>query len=137
MGLPGSGKTTLANELAPKISAKVINADKIREKFNDWDFSIEGRMRQAKRMKKLSEDAVLQGDNVIADFICPTEKTREDFNADFIIWLDTIKKGRYEDTNLMFEPPKEYFLKVTTKNAIYWSNQIAQQLSKEKIKNEN
>ena len=50
MGLPGSGKTTLANELAPMLKAKRLNADEVRKEANDWDFSEEGRKRQAKRM---------------------------------------------------------------------------------------
>ena len=132
MGLPGSGKTTLTKQLAPKISAKVFNADEIRKKFNDWDFSNEGRMRQAERMRSLSDDMISKGNNVIADFICPTQKTREDFNADIVIWLDTIKKGRYEDTNLLFEPPKNFFFRVTTKDAVHWSNQIEKKILEQK-----
>ena len=50
MGLPGAGKTTLAEELAPKLNAKRLNADEVRKEANDWDFSEEGRKRQAKRM---------------------------------------------------------------------------------------
>ena len=45
MGLPGSGKTTLANELAPILNAKRLNADEVRKNANDWDFSEEGRKR--------------------------------------------------------------------------------------------
>ena len=85
MGLPGSGKTTLANELAPMLNAKRLNADEVRKKANDWDFSEEGRNRQAQRMLTLSQEHVLKGKRVIADFVCPTEKTRKYFNADFII----------------------------------------------------
>ena len=130
MGLPGAGKTTLANKLSTKITAIRINADEIRKKYNDWDFSDEGRNRQAKRMRKLSDDITASGKNVITDFVCPTDKTRDDFDADYIIWLDTITKGRFEDTNKMFVPPKKYFLRVTSKDAEYWVDQIIMKLSK-------
>ena len=129
MGLPGSGKTFIAKKLANLLKADWFNADIIRGKYNDWDFSKEGRDRQAKRMRKLSDQITSSGKNVITDFVCPTNKTREDFDADYLIWLDTIKKGRFEDTNQMFVPPKNFFLKVTSKNAEYWSEQILIKLS--------
>ena len=113
MGLPGSGKTTLAKLLVPMYNAVWLNADQVRQDANDWDFTDEGRVRQANRMKTLAEDALDKNRNIIADFVCPTEKTREDFNADYVIWMDTIKEGRFEDTNKMFEPPKKYDFKVT------------------------
>ena len=131
MGLPGAGKTTLADKLATKIPSVRINADEIRKRYNDWDFSKEGRIRQAKRMRDLSDKEISTGKNVITDFVCPTDKTRDDFNADYVIWVDTIKQGRFEDTNKIFEPPKNFFLKVTSKNADYWSEQIIIKLSKE------
>ena len=118
MGLPGSGKTTLAKLLAEKLNAVWLNADVIRKKNNDWDFSEEGRNRQAQRMLTLSKEHVTKGKKVIADFVCPTEKTRKYYNADFIIWMDTIEKGRFEDTNQMFQKPKKYDFKVTKKDAI-------------------
>ena len=92
MGLPGSGKTTLASELAPLLRAIWINNDKVRKEANDWDFSEEGRVRQAKRMAKIAEKHKKEGNYVVCDFICPTPKARELFNADFIIWVDTKKK---------------------------------------------
>ena len=92
MGLPGSGKTTLASELAPLINAKRINADEVRKTANDWDFSEEGRLRQAKRMADLATKYKENGNYVIADFICPTPETRNLFPADYIVWVDTIKK---------------------------------------------
>ena len=104
-GLPGSGKTTLAKSLALIIDGIHLNADEIREKYDDWDFTQDGRNRQAYRMKFLSDGVVEAGKIAIADFICPTEKTREDFNADFSVWMNTIEKGRFEDTNKMFEKP--------------------------------
>ncbi len=105
-GLPGSGKTTLAKPFAELVGGVHINADTIREEYNDWDFSLEGRNRQASRMKYLSDGVVKAGKIVVADFICPTNLTRLEFNADFTVWMDTIKEGRFEDTNKLFEPPE-------------------------------
>ena len=104
-GLPGSGKTTLAEPLAKLLGAVWINADNIRTQWGDWDFSPEGRTRQAQRMRNLSNEVTKDGKIVVADFICPTNETRKEFDADFIIWMDTIKLGRYDDTNAMFENP--------------------------------
>ena len=120
MGLPGSGKTTLAKLLVHKLNAVWLNADKIREQYNDWDFTPEGRTRQANRMKELAQKEIDKNRVVVADFICPLEETREDFNADYTIWMDTIKEGKYEDTNQMFMPPKKYDFKVTHKEAEMW-----------------
>lgn len=103
-GLPGSGKTTLAEPFARLIGAVHLNADAIRNEYDDWDFSPEGRMRQAQRMKYLADGVVKAGKHVVADFIAPTKKAREEFGADFIIWMDTIKEGRFADTNAMYEP---------------------------------
>ena len=130
MGLPGAGKTTIAKLLVTKINAVWINADQIREKFNDWDFSAEGRIRQSLRMRKISDELIEEEKNVVADFICPTPQTRKDFNADNL-WVDTIKEGRFDDTNKMFIPPKKYFLRVLTKNSDYWVDQIIEKLNKE------
>lgn len=109
MGLPGSGKTTLAKHLYEKIKKKNtiqwFNADTVRELFNDWDFSEQGRINQAKRMKILAEDSGT--DYVICDFVAPTEKIRKIFDADLTIWLNTIDEGRFEDTNKVFESPSK------------------------------
>tara|TARA_Y100000817_G_C16369616_1_gene329681 strand:+ start:62 stop:478 length:417 start_codon:yes stop_codon:yes gene_type:complete len=124
MGLPGAGKTTLAQKLVSLINAEWLNADNIRKKYNDWDFSSEGRLRQAKRMANLAKKLKDQGSFVVADFVCPTPEARKLFNPDFVIWMDTIKKGRFEDTNKMFIPPKKYDVKVTEKNSDFWSIKI-------------
>jgi adenylylsulfate kinase len=103
-GLPGAGKTTLGKPFAELIGAVFLNADEIRKEYDDWDFSPEGRMRQSLRMKFLSDGVVKAGKIAVADFICPTRQAREQFGADFVVWMDTIKEGRFEDTNKMFEP---------------------------------
>jgi len=116
-GLPGSGKSTLAEPFANLIGGVWINADKVRKHYNDWDFTPEGRIRQALKMKYLSDGAVMAGKIAIADFIAPTEKAREEFDADFTVWMDTVKESQsvngpaaagstFEQTNKMFEPPK-------------------------------
>ena len=128
MGLPGSGKTTLASELAPLINAKRVNADEVRKAANDWDFSKEGRTRQAKRMADLAKKTKEEGHYVVADFICPTPEARSLFPADYIIWVDTIKEGRFEDTNQMFVKPEKYHFKITTLDAKLWAPQIAEKI---------
>lgn len=105
MGLPGSGKTYLAEKLAPLLDAAWYNADRLREMSNDWDFSSHGRIRQSNRMRTFADFEKSNGRFVICDFVCPTSKTRKNFSADVVIWMDTIKKGRYEDTNKLFEIP--------------------------------
>ena len=128
MGLPGSGKTTLANELAPMLNAKRLNADEVRKQANDWDFSEDGRKRQSKRMADLALKLKNQGNNVVADFICPTPEARILFPADFIIWVDTIKEGRFDDTNKMFVKPDKYDFHVTTQDAKNWAPKIYKEI---------
>ena len=128
MGLPGSGKTTLANELSKLIECKRLNADEIRKAANDWDFSEEGRKRQARRMSDAALKIKKEGNNVIADFICPTPAARELFPADYIIWVDTIKEGIFEDTNQMFIKPEKFNFHVTTQDAKLWASKIKEDL---------
>jgi len=104
-GLPGSGKSTLAEPFADLIGGVWINADQVRSHYDDWDFTPEGRMRQALRMRYLADGVVLSGKIAVADFVCPTEQARQEFAPDYTVWMDTIKEGRYEDTNKMFEQP--------------------------------
>ena len=128
MGLPGAGKTTLANELNKLIESKRLNADEIRRAANDWDFSEEGRKKQAKRMSDAALKLKSEGNNVIADFICPTPEARSLFPADCTIWVDTIKKGRFDDTNAMFVKPEKFDFHVTTQNAKVWAPKIAKEI---------
>jgi len=128
MGLPGAGKTTLANELAKLIKSKRLNADEIRRAANDWDFSEEGRTRQSKRMSEAALKLKNEGNNVIADFICPTPEARKLFPADYIVWVDTIQKGRFEDTNQMFVKPEKFDFHVTTQDVNLWAPKIAEDL---------
>ena len=128
MGLPGAGKTTLANELAKLIKAKRLNADEIRKAANDWDFSEEGRTRQSKRMAEAALKIKSEDNNVIADFICPTPEARKLFPADYVVWVDTIQKGRFDDTNQMFVKPEKFNFHVTTQDAKMWASKIAEDL---------
>ena len=128
MGLPGSGKTTLANEIAPKINAKRLNADEVRKEANDWDFSAEGRKRQSKRMAEFAKKLKDDGNYVVADFICPTPEARSLFPADYMIWVDTIKEGRFEDTNKMFVKPDKFDFHVTTQDAKKWASIILKEI---------
>lgn len=105
-GLPGSGKSTLAEPFAKLIGGIWINADAVRKQYDDWDFTPEGRLRQAHRMKHLADGVEMAGKIAVADFICPTEAARNAFAPDYTVWMDTIKEGRFEDTNKMFETPE-------------------------------
>ena len=128
MGLPGAGKTTLANELEKLIKSKRLNADEVRKAANDWDFSEEGRTRQAKRMSDAALKLKSEGNNVIADFICPTPEARKLFTTDYTVWVDTIKKGRFDDTNKMFVKPDKYDFHVTTQDAKNWAPKILKEI---------
>ena len=105
MGLPGAGKTWLSERLQKHLECAWYNADAVRKMANDWDFSPEGRVRQANRMRNIADYEKSHGRTVICDFVCPTRQTRTDFDADITIWVDTIESGRFEDTNKMFEAP--------------------------------
>ena len=128
MGLPGSGKTTLAEELAPLLNAKRLNADEVRKEANDWDFSEEGRRRQARRMAVFAKKLKEEGNFVVADFVCPTPEARALFSADFVIWVDTIKEGRFDDTNKMFVKPSKFDYHVTTQDAKNWAPKIIKEI---------
>ena len=147
MGLPGAGKTTLAAELkrylelhgtADLSNAEMLpitgfkpdvtwfNADDIRRKYNDWDFSNDGRIRQSLRMFQFSIES--GGDYVICDFVAPLVEMRNNFKADWTIWMDTIREGRYADTNAAFVEPEVYDFRVTEQNAEKWAEFIGQHI---------
>ena len=130
MGLPGSGKTTLAKELVPMLNAKWLNADKVRTEYNDWDFSEEGRVRQANRMRDLAKKLRDKGSYVVADFVCPTREARKLFGADYTIWMDTIEKGRFDDTNQMFVKPINFNFKVDSFDAKNFEKKIHKEIIK-------
>ena len=114
MGLPGAGKTTLSVELARRLGCVHFNADEIRKEINkDLGFSVKDRIEQARRMGVLCDIATRYGTHVIADFVCPTPETRAAFDPDFIVWVDRIKEGRFEDTNKLFVPPEKFDYRVT------------------------
>jgi len=104
-GLPGSGKTTLAKPFAELIGGVHINADAVRKQYDDWDMTLQGRIRQAQRMRHLADGVVMAGKIAIADFVCPTDQTRIEFDANYTVWMDTIKAGEYSDTNAIFQSP--------------------------------
>ena len=136
MGLPGAGKTTLASYLVPLLDAAWLNADKIRLNEKNWDFSEKGRETQAKKMLDLSNKFLKNKKIVVADFVCPTPNLRKIFNADYVIWMNTIQKSKFEDTNNMFINPIKYNFKVDTFDAKYWSKKILSEIkSLQKFKN--
>lgn len=136
MGLPGSGKTFFSEHLKAELESIIgvrvdwFNADRIRKSYNDWDFSHDGRLRQAIRMSDLATAS--QADYVICDFVCPLPEMRNLFKPDYIIWMDTINKGRFEDTNKMFIPPDVYDFRITEKNVQQWVPFAADFLLKKK-----
>lgn len=131
MGLPGSGKTTLAIELK-KITEQHgytvswYNGDMIREIYDDWDFSEQGRMRQAMRMREICISKMMEGtsDLILCDFVAPTFVAQTVIPVNRMIWMDTIKKSKYGDTNKIFEQPRRYDFRVRKKNAKLWAQII-------------
>ena len=109
IGLPASGKTTLAKALAVELRLSHLEADVVREQHADWDFSAAGRLRQAKRMKELAK----KHSNVICDFVCPTSETRAAFGeADAVIWMDRTPEKVYTDTQKLWERPKQFDIRI-------------------------
>jgi len=139
MGLPGSGKTFLAKVLKQELERKNykvewFNADRVREQYNDWDFSTSGRHRQMTRMKQLADKAKESGSYVICDFVCPTKQLRKDFAADFVVWMNTIDEGRFEDTNQIFEPLDSHEYQVIVTKHEWWNALFSNQWSYEIIR---
>ena len=120
MGLSGSGKTSLAKLLAPMFNAVLLNEDEVRKEANDFDLSEVGRSIHTNRMKRLADEAIQNNRNVVADFEC-TDDERKDFNADYIIYMDTIKESK-------LEPPSNFDFKVTHKDAQMFSFLIKQEI---------
>jgi adenylylsulfate kinase len=124
MGLPGSGKTTLAQALRDHLEyfgRKVVwlNADRVRQEYNDWDFTLDGRIRQSRRMRDLADK--IESDFSIVDFVAPLPEMRTIFAADYTVWMDTVSKSGYDDTNKLFVPPEEFDVRITMRNAELWS----------------
>ena len=134
MGLPGRGKTYFANKLREELLSIIgvtvtwYNADEIRKTYSDWDFSYEGRIRQSHRMAQLANTA--PGTYCICDFVAPLVEMRNNFKAHWTIWIDTIDRGRFEDTNKAFIAPKEYDFRITEQNAEIWAPYVAERILK-------
>ena len=133
MGLPGSGKTTLAKSLEVELlaadkSVSWFNADDVRKQYNDWDFSHEGRVRQAGRMKILT--GLSLAEFAICDFVAPLPEQRDLFDAAWTVWVDTISEGRFEDTNQIFVPPEKYNFRVTEQDSKRWAKLISAEIVK-------
>jgi adenylylsulfate kinase len=139
MGLPGAGKTYLAQHILDHLQADKkrvgwLNADDVREKFNDWDFSIDGRIRQSLRMRDLA-DAMTDMDYVICDFVAPLVEMRKNFDADWTVWVDTIQEGGYSDTNVMFVKPDIYDFHITEQHGEKWGEFVAAHILDSRLKN--
>lgn len=131
MGLPGAGKTYLAEKLKKELESHGktvgwLNADEVRRHFNDWDFSREGRIRQSHRMRELADTS--NTDYCIVDFVAPLVEMRNNFRADWTIWMDTIDESRYEDTNKMFQDPDIYDFRITEQCAEKWAPFITEHI---------
>lgn len=132
MGLPGAGKTYLAERLKARLEAygKTVgwlNADEVRRHYNDWDFSVEGRIRQSNRMRELADTS--NTDYCIVDFVAPLVEMRNNFKADWTIWMDTIREGRYADTNKMFVEPEFYDFRITEQDGDKWADFVAEHIA--------
>ena len=128
MGLPGAGKTHLAKRLHVHLNCAWYNADKVREMANDWDFSDAGRRRQSERMNTIATFEAVRGRTVICDFVCPTGKTRDEFNADITIWMNTIEAGRFDDTNKIFEEPTDFDYVIESFQSDEWIIDLANRM---------
>lgn len=135
MGLPGSGKTTLAKAIIQHLetlnkTVTWLNGDDVRKKYNDWDFSHDGRIRQSIRMRDLAD--LSNSDYVVCDFVAPLIEMRNNFKADWTVWIDTIKEGRYEDTNKAFVQPEVYDFRIIEQNSEKWSKFIVEHVIENK-----
>lgn len=133
MGLPGSGKSTLAAKIVAQLEGQDedvawLNADAVRAAYDDWDFSFEGRARQARRMCDLAWEYETEDKIVVCDFVCPLKEFREIFNPHLLIWMNTIKSGRFENTNKIFEAPISADYEILNYNAYPWDHIISEQI---------
>lgn len=128
MGLPGAGKTTLAAALNANLFpySEWLNADRVREEYNDWDFSEDGRIRQAARMRRLADESPYQ--YTIIDMVAPLPEMRDIIEPNYVVFVDTIEKSRYTDTNKLFVPPESIDFHVTEQDAILWACTIAKKI---------
>lgn len=131
MGLPGSGKTTLAFHLFMKLqengkNSTWLNADSVRKMFGDQDFSIEGRLRQAQRMNDLASCSTAE--YIICDFIAPLKESRDLFKPDFVIWTNTTAASDFSDTDNIFIKPE--FFNIEIKNFNYSIDDILKEIYK-------
>ena len=131
MGLPGAGKTYIAEQLKQRLESHGatvgwLNADRVRSHYNDWDFSEAGRIRQSLRMRDLADES--NTDYCIVDFVAPLVEMRNNFKADWTIWMDTIREGRYADTNAMFREPEVYDFRITEQAGEKWADFVAEHI---------
>jgi len=134
-GLPGSGKSTLAEPFCKLINGVWLNADQVRTQYDDWDFSLEGRLRQAQRMRYLADGIVMAGRIAVADFVCPTSAARAEFAADYTVFMNTLEASKstkpaapgttFAQTDSMFEPVQNANYNVAT-----WFNDTHAELTK-------
>lgn len=122
-GLPGAGKSALAAKLSEYLNADWYNADRVRAEYNDWDFTPEGRARQMSRMLNLARISVSAGKYAVCDFVCPTTELRNHFAADYMVWMNTIEAGRFEDTNKIFQTPVQEKVNVTINKDEWWTEE--------------
>jgi len=136
MGLPDTGKTYLAKRLAALLGYQHLEADVVRKQFNDWDFSEEGRLRQARRMRELADSINAEGVGAIADFVCPTEETRSLYDPQITIWLNTHQKSTFESTNQIFTPPIDYDFKIDIfREGDFWVHHVYKKVTNTKWDN--
>jgi adenylylsulfate kinase len=124
-GLANTGKSYLSTRLKSAFADKRVayfNADEIREKYNDWDFSDEGRKRQAQRAVDFGKQDV---DLIMWDFICPFQSARDALGADLVIWMNTNQSSKYKDTDAVFERPEHCDIEVTDKD--WWTDDVTQE----------
>lgn len=122
-GLPGSGKTYLAKKIKEALGDRIVhvNGDDIRQLHNDWDFSPEGRLRQAQRMREYADEMIQQGKHVVLDFVCPLTEYRRIINADIVVWVNRTPVRDFPDTTALFQTPNVLF--------DWWSYEVTDEIN--------